>query len=167
MLSLIEVKCPHCGAQGQIMLPPLGAIIVGPCPECQEMVVVYCGKVLALDKEIMDNGSIIERKEHLMAVLSDFVSDRIDRLLESQAVEAAPDERGEEAREEQQDAPPGMPPINGKLISGANAPKTHMFGENGESPVEGPKISEDEMNAFVNRDLRLIDNKDYFKAVFD
>ena len=27
MLSLIEVECPHCGARGQIMIPPVGSII--------------------------------------------------------------------------------------------------------------------------------------------
>ena len=73
MLSLIEVQCPHCGARGQIMMPPVGAIIIGPCPQCNELVVVFCGHVLPLEKEIMETGEVEERREHLLHVLTDFL----------------------------------------------------------------------------------------------
>jgi len=81
MLSIVEVKCPHCGAEGRIMLPPMGSIILGPCPECSEMVVVFCGRVLPLDKEIVTEGSIEQRKAHLLQVLTQFLRERIDLLV--------------------------------------------------------------------------------------
>ena len=81
MQSLIEVQCPHCGARGQIVVPPVGAIIIGPCPQCSELVVVFCGYILALDKETMESGTTDDRREHLLGVLTEFLQDRITRLL--------------------------------------------------------------------------------------
>jgi len=156
MLSLIEVKCPHCGAQGQIMLPPLGAIIVGPCPECQGMVVVFCGRVMPLDKDVMTQGSPEERQEHLMGVLNVFLHERVKRLFTSTASAEAPepdapiqhtrDDLGEH-HDESILQRPGAISIPGKL---RNDP-----------------ITDDEINNFVNIDLKLIDNVNYFRAVFD
>lgn len=164
MLSLIEVKCPHCGAQGQIMLPPLGAIIIGPCPECQEMVMVFSGKVIALDKEVMNNGTLVERKEHLMGVLNDFLSDRVDRLLEENdvsdpSIQEMPteDEMSDDAEAASSEEKPTTP-------QGHRA--VHFEEYKRPEPVDR-SISEDEFSEFVNRDLRLIDNKDYFRAVFE
>lgn len=146
MLSLIEVKCPHCGAEGQIMAPPPGAVIIGPCPACKGMVVVFCGSVLALDKEIIRNGGPEERREHLLEVLGGFVEDRVDRLME--AAEAAPgDPLLDEATdaEEESEEQDGVVPYSGK------APES---------------ISDAELDSFRNVDLKLLDSKAYFKAVF-
>lgn len=81
MLTLIEVQCPHCGARGQIMVPPVGAIIIGPCPQCNELVVVFCGHVLALDKETMENGTTENRRDHLLEVLTEYLQDKIAKLI--------------------------------------------------------------------------------------
>jgi hypothetical protein len=158
MLSLIEVKCPHCGAQGQIMLPPLGAIIIGPCPECEGMVVVFCGRVLALDKAVMVDGSIEEKRDHLLEVLARFLHDRIERLFEQQAAES---EAGGLGGLEEEDF-------------------AALAGEGDEEEMELPHgdtrrakrkaavpISQEELDAFLDIDLKLIDNKEYFKAVFE
>ena len=154
MLSLIEVKCPHCGAQGQIMLPPLGAIIIGPCPECEGMVVVFCGRVLPLDKEIMLNGGLEEKRDHLMEVLNEFLKDRIERLFEQAA--SAPETALDEAEEGL--ASPDSADPHATAPDGRRAP----FGKNIIVP-----ITDDEVQNFVDIDLKLLDNKDYFKAVFE
>jgi len=81
MLSLIEVVCPHCGAHGQIVLPPVGTIIVGPCPECQGLVVVFCGHILPLDKSIMLDGTVQQKRDHLLAIFTEFLKDRIAQMI--------------------------------------------------------------------------------------
>lgn len=140
MLSLVEVKCPHCGAQGQIILPPLGAIVIGPCPECDEMVVVFCGRAMPLDKDTMTSGTAEERQNHLMDVLTSFLEDRTRRLFESFDAEDAVE-----------DQPDGSTPL-GKIIPHGEASKA--------------LISQAELDSFRSVDLRLIDNDDYFKAIF-
>ncbi len=151
MLSLIEVKCPHCGAQGQIMLPPLGAIIVGPCPECEEVVVVFCGRVMALDKEIMANGATVEKKEHLLDVLGFFLEDRVDRLFapkEETPSKNLTDNLGEHD-----------PETAGQLEPG----RIHITGQEQEVSQQ---ISPEEIQSFVNLDLKMLDNNEYFKSIF-
>ena len=155
MLSLIEVKCPHCGAQGQIMLPPLGAIIVGPCPECQGMVVVFCGRVMPLDSEIMAAGSTEEKQDHLIEVLGTFLQERIKRLFNpANAPEASPSAPNgalqEDLGEHEEDS--SMPAPGAISLTGADQPDM---------------ISDEEFSRFITTDLKLIDNPKYFKAVFE
>ena len=149
MLSLIEVKCPHCGAQGQMMLPPLGSIIVGPCPECQGMVVIFCGKALPLDPDIMNKPDTGEKRDHVMEVLGLFVHERVERLFERLG-----DKAECLSQEMTGDAPDGA--------DGDLPPKIEVFG----NAPSGP-ISREELNSFLSVDLKLIDNHDYFKAVFE
>jgi hypothetical protein len=129
------------------MMPPVGAIIIGPCPQCEELVVVFCGHVLPLDKELMETGEIEERREHLLHVLTEFLQDRIGKLMteESEAesesyAEAEPD--GDTALE--------------------SAPAGEARGGEERSP-----ISDSELERFASIDLKLLDNKAYFKSVFD
>lgn len=140
MLSVIEVKCPHCGAQGKIVLPPLGAIIIGPCPECQGMVAIFCGNVLPLDKDIMLRGKVDEKREHLLEVLGLFLHERVEQMFEEKV--------------EDPDLVFPDPPI------GDSEPAPLL-----DSPPRAP-ISQTELDSFLNTDLRMIDNKEYFKAVF-
>jgi len=148
MLSLIQVECPHCGARGQIMVPPVGAIIIGPCPECSELVVVFCGHVLALDRETMENSSTDDRREHLLGVLTEFLQDRIARLL-SDDVELLEGEPGEEVAEADNEYANRNPSFDGN-----------------HQPERSP-ISQREFERFTDVDLKLIDNPTYFKFVFE
>lgn len=146
MLSLIDVQCPHCGAQGQIMLPPMGSIIIGPCPQCKELVVVFCGQVLALDKQIMENADIRERRDHLHAVLSEFLHERISKLMTDEKGGGTASDSGESATgESEADESPAL-----------------------EQPVaeSEPAITEGEFERFLDVDLKLLDNKAYFRSVF-
>lgn len=159
MLSLIEVKCPHCGAQGQIIMPPMGAIIVGPCPECEGMVVVFCGLVLALDKEIMTTGSIESKQDHLLDVLGTFLQERIRRLFGNALAEEAEPQSPESEQDAEADAADELP-----------GPQPFALGGGGMHLTDGvplDMISDEEFSRFVSTDLKLIDNPKYFKAVFD
>lgn len=145
MLSLIEVKCPHCGVQGQIMTPPLGSIIVGPCPECSEMVVVFCGQVMPLDKGIMAEGSLTEKQEHLLEVLGVFLQGRVEKLFQPGA--------------------DGM--IPGPVENPMDLAEDEMQDMQALEAAAGRPISDDEMNSFVHVDLKMLDNPEYFKAIFE
>lgn len=165
MLSLIEIKCPHCGAHGQVMLPPVGAIIVGPCPECHNMVVIFAGKALALDNDIIMNGNATARRDHIMQVLVAFLEERISKLVAADdrpggEAPAGPtgsemEQGGREAGVESRLEPPAM-------HTEEDAPKINPFGNRTTAP-----ISRSEVDSFVNVELQLIDDKDYFKAVFE
>jgi len=153
MLSLIEVKCPHCGAKGQIMVPPPGAIIVAPCPDCQELVVVFCGQVLALRKETMLNSSIREKREHLLSVLTDFLRQRV--------VEIISDEEGTPIEK------PVEKPVPEKAHAQEAEDDPPMAMQHWTKPVSKRlPISQEELEHFRHDELRLIDNPDYFKAIF-
>jgi hypothetical protein len=150
MLSLIEVQCPHCGARGQIMVPPVGAIIIGPCPQCSELVTVFCGQVLPLEKAVMESGSIEERREHLLETLNEFLRDRIERLItDEESAEENDDETAEfEAAAEAELAEPAPEQKAKPALSGP-----------------GP-ITQNEFDQFMDVDLKLLDNKNYFDSVF-
>jgi hypothetical protein len=162
MLSLIEVQCPHCGARGQIMMPPVGAIIIGPCPQCNELVVVFCGHVLPLDKQIMESGNLDERREHLLSVLMEFLQDRIGKLMSEEA-EAAAESQGdgesiEESETQETAAVSGAVPA----ATGAEALSDEQKRHGALSP-----ITQSELERFASIDLKLLDNGAYFKSVFE
>lgn len=147
MLSMIEVRCPHCAVRGQILLPPLGAIIVGPCPNCEEMVVVFCGRALALDKEIMLHGTDTEKHEHLKGVLIDFLDSRIDTVVEQLSPETA-DGLRDYSPEALVDESEGSSPTESE-------------------PTKPALITDSEVEQFLRSDLPRLDNRDYFKTIFD
>ena len=153
MLSMIEVTCPHCGTKGQIMLPPMSTIIVGPCPECQGLVVVFCGNALSLDNDIMLHGSVEERREHLMGVLTDFLHDRIWQIL--------PDENGEEMEAEEFEA--AAPEVS-EASPTVHEVKPELFPA--DSRKHSSQITQEEHDVFVSQELSLLDKADSFRALF-
>ena len=77
MIALLKIHCPHCGVAGQVLMPPPGAIIIGPCPECNQLVAIFAGEALPLNTEIMNNGEIKEKYEHVMQVLSVYLEKQV------------------------------------------------------------------------------------------
>lgn len=149
MLSLIEVKCPHCGAHGQIMLPPVGTIIIGPCPECQGLVVVFCGHVLPLAKEVMARGSIAEKRDHLLSVLTQFIRERVELMI---AEESASDEAGT--------------PTDSETEQGTSSTNVGATESKPQRIVHAP-ITDEEMQAFSRIELKRLDDSNYFKTIFN
>lgn len=131
------------------MVPPVGAIIIGPCPECKELVVVFCGHVLALEKDTMEQASIEGRRDHLLSVLTEFLQERISKLLnEANTVEEEGMGENFQKPSDQADESPDYQP------------------EDTRTGERGP-ISQTEFDRFTEVDLKLLDNKAYFKSVFD
>ena len=149
MLSLIEVRCPHCHARGRIVLPPVGAIIVGPCPECKEFVLIFCGQTFALIKDVIVSGSPDEKRTHLMTVLTEYLEDRISELV----AEGASDENGV---------------LSADFEDRPLETTSHLeeAAQGGDMDTKS-SISQSDFDRFVNVDLQLLDDKDYFKSIFD
>ncbi|NIA13233.1 MAG: hypothetical protein GWP08_04075 [Nitrospiraceae bacterium] len=162
MLSLIEVTCPHCGAKGQIMLPPVGAIIVGPCPECKGLVVVFCGQVLPLDNQVMLKGTSEQQREHLMDVLTTFLQDRVTDLINEETDKSGMSAVSDAADMAEDDGASVQTPMRTpEALHEEHDSKPHDF-----TYPTGRNISDDEKRAFVDMELRLLDNKNYFRAIF-
>jgi len=145
MLSLMNVQCPHCAAKGKIMTPPQGAIIVGPCPDCNGMVAIFGGEVLPLDNDIMAGDNLEEKQEHLLEVLGVFLQNRIKRLFENHPNLGS----NQEAKDK-----PTVAKL--KAVDGE---------EDGEGSAEAP-ISDAEFKVFLAEDLSKIDDPEYFRSVF-
>ena len=144
MFPVIEVECPYCKATGQIMTPPLGSMIVGPCPRCNETVLLFDGTVIPLDRDIIAEGSSDEKKQHLLEAILDMAAGKIDELIEN----------GELA-DKSVDRPQGL------------AGDSHTDGlRPSVRDEDAPFITREEVSDFVNIDLRLIDSKNYFDKVF-
>ena len=126
------------------MLPPVGAIVVGPCPECKGLVVVFFGQVLPLDNDIMFNGSTQKQRDHLMSVITPFIQDRVEELVSDEA----------QTQDGAGDNGPG--PVS---------PGEGTAGEK-RAAVSHRAISNDDLETFLNMELKLLDNGDYFKAIF-
>lgn len=152
-MSMVEVRCPHCSVRGQIVLPPMGAIIVGPCPNCNELVVVFCGRVLPLQKSIMVDGTPEQKYDHLRSVLVEFIDDRVRKVVSQLTPEVT--EGLHDYSPEAQAAPE------------SSDDGTHSDIMTAEPESKNPPISRSEIDAFLRFDLPRIDNKDYFRAVFE
>ncbi|MCL4216324.1 MAG: hypothetical protein KJ052_04875 [Candidatus Hydrogenedentes bacterium] len=149
MKSLIEITCPHCAAHGQVLLPPMGVMVVGPCPRCHELVAVFCGRALAINKEIMLEGAAQEKKRHLLEVLMTFLEERISETLVENAIESGDVDAALEA-------PTAFEELHEKPAS---------MGELAQASKE--EITVKEFDHFKQSELPLIDNPHYFRAIFD
>lgn len=144
MLPVIEVQCPFCKAKGQIMTPPLGSIIVGPCPRCKETVLLFDGTVMALDKDIINSGTPEEKKQHLLETIIDVVAEKVEELVENEGLGLDSESGSEEGFgyiEDERIVP---------SIRNSNA----------------PRISPEDVQDFINIDLNLINSKKYFDRIF-
>jgi hypothetical protein len=127
------------------MAPPLGSIIVGPCPRCGEMVLLYNGTVMPLDKNIMTEGTIEEKKQHLLETIVDMVAVKVDEVIEN-------DEFKPETKQKQ---------ASKKGKTGARKRVSPSV-----SDRSAPSITRDDIRDFVSIDLHLIDTRAYFEKVF-
>jgi hypothetical protein len=126
------------------MTPPLGSVIVGPCPSCSETVLVYDGTVMPLDKEIIADGSAEEKKQHLLEAIVDMAAGKIDDMIENGDIGGESTEQSSESSKS---------PRKKKLMPSVRDKKA-------------PYISREDVSDFINIDLRLIDSKNYFDKAF-
>jgi len=135
-----RVRCPHCNEYG---FPPgrlpKEVIAVLACQHCEELSVLFRGRVIALNKRVLESGTLEERKEHLADVIAQFLE---SGMLDFQAPQ------DQESQQEEQ-APPR--PARESVKS---------------APHQDMPISDQEMERFLTIDLKCLDNPAYFKRIF-
>lgn len=146
-----QMNCPHCHSEN--IAPenvPQGVVAVMPCPKCSQLLVRFRNKMIALNRDILANGSKEERTFHLAEVISEFMEDAeigFDMLSprifdEAPGISHAQEEDGEDEFEVVDVTPT-------------------------EVREELEPISDDEAQRFVNFELNALDNMEYFKKHFE
>jgi hypothetical protein len=137
---MIKIKCPHCGATGSITPPPKEFIIIAPCPQCGEGVVLYQGEVVAVNREILKNGTREQKVQHVAEIITAFI----------ESVGALP---------------PAL--FGGEEGSISSFPEIEQKVEfEALSDEEIDSFTKEEIRDFINIDLKLIDNREYFEQLF-
>ena len=143
---MIKITCPHCGASGSITPLPKQLIVVAPCPQCGELVVLFREQVVAMNRDILNHGTAEQKIRHIAEIITTFV-ESFGPLSSSLFREGATIEADAE-------------PQDGIEFESADA------GELDADEEESDNITRDEVRDFVNIDLKLIDRKEYFERVF-
>lgn len=113
---------------------PKEVVAVLACHHCEELSVLFRGKIIPLDKRILESGTFEERKMHLADVIAQF--------LESGDLDFTP-EAGRERRRR----------------------RPAQREEESKEPPDAP-ISDQELDRFIQIDLKCLDNPTYFKRIF-
>ena len=147
MSEVSQIQCPHCQAKGKMIIPPAHSMILAGCPKCKEMVIVFLGRLFALDTAIMSEGTTEERREHILGVLTEVLGEGVDLLFSrGTPVEEGPAEAasGEPAQEQESYA--------------------HPQSERQQDDL-GP-IAQSELDQFIETELDRLDDDAYFRSIF-
>ncbi len=133
------VPCPHCGNKRIVTARvPRDVVVILACPSCHELVVMFRGKVAALNREIIENGSQDEKRTHIADIILEFVE---PGMFPSGLSLGQPDS----------DANPF-----------ADDAET-VGGEDDQPAPEEKPISQSEVDRFVRVELKRIDDPAYFR----
>ena len=130
MINIIKIKCPHCGVEGQLVLPESDALIIGPCPECNNTVAIFAGKALALDKEFLTRATKKDAYDHLYGVLEGLVREKLDKIFNSAFPATSldsPQDDADTSEEATEDEKPGAATISDASDSAAISAGVHAF----------------------------------------
>lgn len=68
------VSCPHCGkTEIRMAKVPRDVVVMMPCPECRELVVLFRGKAIAINREVLRNGTKEQRRNHIAEIVEEFL----------------------------------------------------------------------------------------------
>ena len=133
------IRCPHCKARqiftGEV---PKHVVIIMPCPVCHELMILFQGKLVGLNRAVIEHGSRTERVGHLAQIINQFIE---AGLFPAGRLEVPDEATDPFAAAEQDDAP-------------------------GRAPAPGVPITRQEVERFVKVELRHLDNADYFREHF-
>lgn len=138
-----KLNCPHCQSQefGNAKVPK-GVVAVMSCPECSELVVRFRNKAVALDRDLLNNGTKDEKAAHLANVISDFIEDGFPNFEMLQS----PQFNNEDIQDDSNEAQEFADPLEVQDLQ---------------------PISDDELKQFIDFDLNELDNVDYFRENFE
>ena len=130
------VACPHCGTKRIVARVPKDWVAILKCPNCNELVVLFRGKVIGVDRDTLEHGSFEDRKSHIAEVIAEFLEPGMFGI-ESDEKEAASPKDGDELV------------VEAEVQSGDSRP-----------------ISKRELDRFIRFDLQRIDEETYFNRHF-
>ncbi len=158
MLSFINMECPSCGSVYTLSVEDPNVIATFSCFECEQNCVYFAGRVLTLDKQIMESAEDGTKRQHVKEALQQY-ADALSR-----------DALGNTGKVVNVNTPVdlGLPEDNGNL--GARA-KQHNGVRRGQCQPsirrpEAPEISRQDVRDFVRIDLNLIDDRKHFDECF-
>ena len=123
---------------------PREVVAIMACQNCNELSVMFRKKIIPLNKQVLESGSFEERKEHLATVIAHFLEAGMFSFEQSDSnVGGAMFELPPRLRRTRQRRKPAMP------IEPRDAP-----------------ITDQELNRFIQVDLKCIDNPTYFRKIF-
>lgn len=68
------VLCPHCRNHKIVTSHvPNNVVAVFPCPQCEELIVFFHNKAIALSRRILERGTHDERRTHLANIIGEFL----------------------------------------------------------------------------------------------
>jgi len=144
-MDFTPIKCPHCGAEGKTIMPPDSMTVLATCSACKELMALFMGRPIALDKQIINAGSFDQKINHVFERLSELLWDRVQQMFGGQAGR-------------------NQPPGTNVPIPRSPTSMTPMAPHHPGAKV-GP-ITDEEFASFKGDELRLIDQADYFRAIF-
>lgn len=137
------VVCPHCNSHRIVTSKlPKEVVAVMSCPACSELVVLFRKKVIALDRRILEEGTMEERKNHIASVIAEFLEPGMFPF---------PSAGGED----------GGGPINFEGL-----PFEALGGGAEPSPGRSAPITDREQDHFARIQLQRLDDSVYFKRHF-
>lgn len=132
------VACPHCGTKRIVARVPKDWVAILKCPNCNELVVLFRGKVIGVDRDTLEHGSFEDRKSHIAEVIAEFLEPGMFGIESDEKEPASQEQEGEEL-----------------VVEAAEV-------DGGDSRP----ISKREMDRFIRFDLQRIDEETYFKRHF-
>lgn len=157
------IVCPHCNAQRIVTTDvPQDVVAVMPCPACNELSVLFRGKVIPLNRQIIEEGSFEERKTHLSEVIAEFLEAGL--LASGSAFNFSTQQDEDDGADNSNDSDDDLP-----IVRPPRRPRRRKMRR--PNPIadihdEGGPISDQEFDQFVRFDLRCIDDPAYFKKHF-
>jgi hypothetical protein len=135
------VLCPHCKAHRiATSKVPKEVVVVMPCPNCHELVIVFRQKAIALDRRVIENGTMEERKAHLADVIAEFIEPGMFEFR-------------------------GLDPETASALEEDNDVSSDATDDEEAEEDEQP-ISQLEVDRFVKIDLKRLDDPVYFRRHF-
>ncbi len=142
-----KIVCPHCGHEGALGAKvPKEVVVALPCPACHDLVVLFRRKVIGLKRAILEHGSFEERKAHIADAIAQFLEPHIlPEILGAWPSEGMGSD-DEADSEEEQDDQGAEPSWNGEELDDV--------------------ITSEEFQRFVQVDLKMLDDRNYFRKHF-
>ena len=160
MPSLSNVKCSACESMYTLSIREMSALVLFQCLECGEHNLYVSGDVLLLNADIMDHGTEMERRSHVIEIFQLWASEYARGVLMdvNRVIDV-----GADADDRNSDSWISVPlRKEGDATRGLPASQIH-------SPIpwtDAPGITDEEVRDFVSIDLNLIDKKCYFDRFF-